>query len=383
MNYENKDFNKMELGDLNYYLIKNMNEMFDENSEIMDNTLYIPEYSLSVRPQVVKADENMAVIHYHLYSDNWDREIFECCASLGADRKQAIGMAEGSFLFGIMTGIKYMIKDDYFQELDTEYFGNHSWKMYRSDIVGMGDIPKTTSPNEFWDLIKDEIPKYMGNQKIIYIKIFASKNGDDITGECRINDTAVNELGELISEFARKWDTKNFGSKKQFFFAVQKDETYTPYPYDDEQIEKYIMEAADIFETVETIKDYENFAATLGEKIGDYDLAEELSNFMPEICAERAFPNILYPEKIKIFIGENEEIEVNKTQIFSYYMIKNSLNHLIDHGHILKDLYLKFVAVSSIYNVICNAKEQGTDLTQIEGAKISIAYGFSEEYKLR
>lgn len=378
-----RDFNKLELGDLNYYLIKNMQNTLNEESEIRDNTLFIPEFSLSIRPNVVKSDNNMAVIDYYLYSENWDREIFECCASVGNDKKHALGMAEGSFLFGIMTGIRYMAGEEYFQEIETEFNGSHLWKVYRSDIVGMGEIPETTSSNEMWDVIKEEIPKYIGNQKIVYVKVFAAKNGDRITGECRVNDGAVKELGDLISKYAAEWDTSHFGSKKQFFFFVQEDETYTPYPYDDETIEKFVLETAYMFEKIKTEEEYDNFIISLGERIKDYDLAEELINFIPEICAERAFPNINYPEKVIIYIGGEENYEINKTQIGSYYSIKKAVNHLIDHGHILKELYHKYIGVSSIYNVICRAKEKDSMYLTREGTVISVAYGFSEEYKLR
>ena len=379
-----KDFEKIETGDLNYYLIENIKEMIREESEIRDNTLFIPEYSLSIRPQITKSDSNMAVINYYLYSENWDREIFECSASMGENRKQALSLAEQGFIFGIMSGIKYMMKDEFFKEIKTEFNGSHSWKMYSSDIVAMGDVPETVNPSEIWKIIENEIPKYLGNQKMSYIKVFAAKNKDDITGECRINDEPIKELSELIVQYISKWNTENFGLKKQFFFAVQDDKTYTPYPYTEEQIEKFVLETADMFEKVETEKDLDDMLQNFGEKIGDYDLAEELMGFIPEICAERAFPNINYPEKVIIYMGEDEKTEVNKSQIASYHMIKKAVNHMIDHGHIMKELYHKFISISSAYNVICQALEKDkVDLTKEEGAVISTAYGFSENYRIR
>ena len=384
INIDEKDFEKIETEDLNYYLIENIKEMIGEESEIRDNTLFIPEYSLSIRPQITKSDSNMAVINYYLYSENWDREIFECSASIGENRKQALSLSEQGFIFGIMSGIKYMMKDEFFKEIKTEFNGSHSWKMYSSDIVAMGDVPETINPSEIWGIIENEIPKYLGNQKISYIKIFAAKNKDDITGECRINDEPIIELGELIAQYISKWNTENFGLKKQFFFAVQDDKTYIPYPYTEEQIEKFVLETADMFEKVEAEKDLDDMLQNFGDKIGDYDLAEELMGFIPEICAERAFPNINYPEKVIIYMGENKKIEINKSQIASYYMIKKAVNHMIDHGHIIKELYHKFIGISSAYNVIFKALEKDkVDLTKEEGAVISTAYGFSENYRIR
>ena len=66
-NIDEKDFEKLKLGDLNYYLIQNMKEsLSDEESEIRDNILFIPAYSLSIRPETEKAENNIAVINYHL-----------------------------------------------------------------------------------------------------------------------------------------------------------------------------------------------------------------------------------------------------------------------------------------------------------------------------
>lgn len=224
-----RDFNKMDFGDLNYYLLKNMKDIyFEEETVIMDNTLFIPKYSLSIRPNVVKADDNMAVINYNLYSEKWDREIFECSASLGIDKKQAIGMAEGSFWFGLMSGIKFMMNDEYFAEIETEFNGKHCWKLYSSDIVGMGDIPETTDSKEIWKILENEIPKYLGNQKLSYIKVFAAKNGGDITGECRINDEPIKKLGELIAKYAGAWDTKILAQKNNFSLLCKRTKLIVP-----------------------------------------------------------------------------------------------------------------------------------------------------------
>lgn len=384
LSIDEKDFDKLEMEDLSYYVIKNIQKLLNEETEIRDNTIYIPKFSLSLRPNVVKTNDNMAVINYYLYSENWDREIFECSASLGANKKQALSLAEGSFIFGMLTGIRYMANKEFFKEIETEYNGKHKWKIYSSDIVGIGDIPETKFPDEMWKIIENEIPKYLGNQKISYIKMFGAKNGNDITVECRINDEPIKELGELVLPYISNWNTKNFGSKKQFFFVVQDDKTYIPYLYTQEDIEKFVMEIANMFEKCETEKDFNEMFIKLGDKIKDYDLTEELIGFIPEICTERAFPNITYPEKITLYIGEDRKLEINKSQIASYYMIKKAVNHMIDHGHILKDLYHKFIGISSAYSVICKSLEKDKiDLTKEEGAVILTVYGFSKEYNLR
>ena len=119
----------------------------------------------------------------------------------------------------------------------------------------------------------------------------------------------------MIEEKTKKWKTEKFGSKKQFFFAVQDKKTYTPYPYSDEELRKYILDTAYTFDKCETGEEYDRLIDKIGEKIGDYDLAEELISFIPEICAERAFPDITYPEKVTIYFGDREVNDFNKSQI--------------------------------------------------------------------
>lgn len=379
------DFDKAKPEDLNFLVLENLKYIYiDEKSEIMDNILFIPEYSLSIRPNVVKLNNNLAVIDYFLYSPDWDREIYECSTSFGENKKNALSMAEGGFSFGLMSGVKFMQEKESFKTVETEFNGPHIWKLYSSNIVGMGEIPDTENPEELWTIIKDEIIKYLGNQKLVYVKVFAGRTNGEAMGECRINDEPIEELGDMIAEYVAGWDTKNFGTKKQFFFAVQEDSTYTPYPYTNEDIEKYVLLTANMFEKCKTEDDLHEMGMKLIDITGDKSLTEELMNFIPEICAERGFQKIIYPEKIEICIGDEEPKEYYKSQIYSYHIIKRAVNHLIDHGHILKDLFLKFIGISSIYNVICETKEKkGIDLPTKEGAMIKSMYGFSAEYKMR
>ena len=150
----------------------------------------------------------------------------------------------------------------------------------------------------------------------------------------------------------------------------------------DEELRKYILDTAYTFDKCETGEEYDRLIDKIGEKIGDYDLAEELISFIPEICAERAFPDITYPEKVTIYFGDREVNDFNKSQIGSYYRIKKIVNEEIDKGNILNDLYHKYISVSSIYNVICSAKKDGVDLLEEKGS-VAVCYGFSKFYKLR
>ena len=135
------------------------------------------------------------------------------------------------------------------EELVSEFAGEkHNWHAYKSDIVGMGNNPEGDDIDEFWNLLRDGIIRRLGNQKFVYVKVYAAKNGDSITGECRINDIQSRELSNIVSEIAGKWDTTDFSSKKQFFFITQDEETYLEYPYSEEELEDATVKAVSLFE---------------------------------------------------------------------------------------------------------------------------------------
>lgn len=101
--------------------------------------------------------------------------------------------------------------------------------------------------------------------------------------------------------------------------------------------------------------------------------------FLPEMCAENAFPNIIYNELINIRQKE-ENYEVYKHQLASFYPIQKALQTCFNDDSFTDELYSAYVSLSSIYNVICKAKEDNKDL---DGAILTISFGFSDDYLLR
>lgn len=363
-------------------------ELLEQIGDMLENIdtycrgerLEIPSWDVSIRLEIAQLSDRNAVLNYYLDSPQWDRELFECCAGIGQDQQQAIGMAQGSFLFGILNGIGTMAEDEPFDEIETVFDGvSHKWDVFQSYLVGMGESPKDSDANKIWTLLQDGIKKRVGGQKLCYVKVYCAKNGEDITGECRINDVPIPELSDILSEYAEKWDTKDFGSQKQFFFLRQLDETYVPYPYTEEDIADAVHIAVQLYQKCLKDPDDSRYRALLTEQLNDQSLAEEIRNFLPEMCAENAFQAIQSMECIGIFRGERQT-DVYKTQLASYYWINKALQEEFQRSF-PNELFSAFVSVSSMYGAVCKAKEKGADLTK--GGRMFISYGFSENYCLR
>lgn len=354
------------------------------------DSLFIPKWQMTIKPKIDQLDDHVAVLHFHLFCPEWDEPLFECCAAYSKDQNTAIGMALGSFVFCFLQGIIAMWEDDAPEKLNSRFAGNnHRWRVYKTDSVGMGE---STEDPRFWEILKPHIEKRLGNQRLCYVKVFASKaigqNDQQITGEVRINDIPSPELGKLVEEIAAKWDIKQFSSQKQFFFLKQDLETTRPNPYSGaEQRFKFaenVKTALELISKCNSQEEYDELYGTLAEKFGDITLAEEMLSFLPEIAAENAFSQMQYSEQIKLAVNGKEPVEYYKSQLADYYPMHKTLFSLFDSGTFgdkTNELYNKLIGCSAIFNVVNQMKEKGS---RLEDCKLtSLVFNVSEGFEIR
>lgn len=374
------------LEEANEFLLHQLHGCFETEDIIDGDRLVLPEWRISVLPMVSEIGENLVHTYYYITSPDWDTTLFECSSAMGSDMRQAMGMAQGGFIFGIINAIGNMVRDENAREFETEFAGNmHRWKVYLGNIVGMGNIPQEAEPDVYWEALKEGITKRIGNQKLCYVKIYGANIGNgSYTGECRINDVKIDELSEIVEEMVKAWGTTEFGSHKQFFMIRQDEKTTLDYPFTADEIADKTEIAMKLFEDCETEEEYEVFEQTLEQAVGDRDLAWELYSFIPEMCAQNAFDKIKYPETVLINIG-GESVEYYKTQLASYYAILNGVFRTLNRG-VLKDadkVYREYISVSSVWSVICSAKEGGHNIEEGEGGQICIMFNPEDDYKVR
>ncbi|MBU5442534.1 DUF6348 family protein [Paenibacillus sp. MSJ-34] len=380
---ERLDWDDEKIEDPAHFLLhRGMRGIFEAEEMVEGDRLYIPEWELTIRPHVARWSEQSVMLQFQLRSPRWDRDIFETAAGIGGNLKSALGMAVGGFAFSLMQGIASMEKNRDPEDLRTEYGDTaHHWQVYRSNIVGLGESTTEMQETPYWEALKDGIAKRIGNQKLCYVKIYGAKNGDDITGECRINDIPSPELGQIVGELVSKWQVQEFASQKQFILLRQSEETYTPYPYQAEDIAAATRTAVRMFMECDTQEKYEEFPVRLAEQLQDASLGQELYSFLPEICAEHAFDKLTYQEEMLLHKGETA-FPVYRTQLASYYMIYDALFEGFRTDQFDDEAYKQYVGVSSIYSVICNAREQGADLLDT-GGMLTLSFGMSDRYQFR
>ncbi len=182
----------------------------------------------------------------------------------------------------------------------------------------------------------------------------------------------------------------DFSSDKQFFFLVQDDETYTPYPYENDEIYNFIMHYSNIVLNSEETEEAYNNLEELAEKLTkDYTLASDLFLFLPEICADNQFFDEVHSNEVINFNFETEEknISVYKTQLYTYHLINNYIFELFREGAFggkENEVYIKFINMSALHNIYLHIKEDYEKKNKkLENAEVNLTYNVSDYYEIR
>lgn len=377
------------------HILESLHKCLETKDEIKDGKIFCPEWDITITPEIDQLENRMAVLNFYINCPDWEEPLFECCAGMGRDADTAVGMAVSSFLFAFMQGIAAMQREENGVPLESKFNGNtHRWSVYKSNVVGTGESTSddvNSITNIYWDLLKEHIAKRLGNQKMCYVKIYAAKavgaDGEQITGECRINDVPSAELGALVGEIAAKWNVGQFSSQKQFFFIKQDPATLLPYPYSVNKINvlrEKVRTALEMYNGIQTQEDYDNLPDKLLAALGDETLVEECCSFLPEICAEHAFGQIQFSEEVQFFVPNKPIVSIYKNQLADFYPLGNLMFGIFDSGYFgdkTNDLYGLLVSLSSIYSAVKQMQDEGKELDKCR--MTSLLFNMSEEFEIR
>ncbi|MDE6733092.1 MAG: hypothetical protein K2J77_09490 [Oscillospiraceae bacterium] len=353
-------------------VVSSVHELLYIKNEVRGSTIFVPEWNMTIAPQVEQCDDRIAVLGFRLYDEDFDEPLYECCASTGKDTDSAIGSCVGSFLFAFMNGIIQMKNGENGKPLQSTFGGkSHTWQSYNSDLVGMGesvDGDEKAVATKYWDMLKSEIVKRLGNQKMCYVKIFASKaigkNDSQVTGEVRVNDVPSAELSDLVYKHAEGWNVQQFASQKQFFFIKQDGEVENPYSGESGRaaLREKVKTAIELFIKVDSEEMFDALPDNIAAAIGDDTLAQECFAFMPEVCAEHAFQGARFAETVQFSIGGSEAITVYRNQLADFYPIGHAMLSLFSSGVFgeqTNDIYKGLIGFSATYRGIAQVLEKG------------------------
>lgn len=375
-------------------VLEGVHKFIQIKNEIRGNAVFIPKWDMTITPRISQCEERIAVVDFIVAAPDFDEPLYECCASTGKDTDTAIGSCVGSFVFAFMNGVTMMKNGTDAKHLESEFAGTrHSWRVYQSDLVGMGegvDDDETRTASKYWNMLKDEIAKRIGNQKMCLVKVFASKaigiNDMQVTGEVRINDIAIPELGDIVFEHAEQWDVKQFASQKQFFFVKQENAPTDEYSGESGRaiLRGKVKTALELFAEVKDEESFEALPEKLTAALGDPVLATECFSFIPEMCAENAFCDAKFSEQIMISVAGSEPETYYRTQLAHYYPIHNAVFRLFSDGvfgDATNDLYRSLVGMSATGSAISQFLEKSDKLSDFSIS--SLCYNVPRGFELK
>ncbi|MBP0962379.1 MAG: hypothetical protein J5864_09585 [Oscillospiraceae bacterium] len=366
-------------------------DLIELKAERKGNSVYIPELKISITPNVHEVRENFVNIVFVLWSDEWEREMIEVSVGAGKDTESALGMALGMFAYSFMNGLKNVADNRPAGKVTSYFNGNeHKWTIYASNITGAGK-GKPDAVSEYWELIGSDIVRRLGNQKINYVKVYTSKNGSNVICECRINDVPAPALSKKLETVTENWNVDGFISEKQFFFIVQDDDTIKKYRYagkaGKEKLFEAVAEYMKLYSKVTTEEEFMSIVDDTAKITGDRTLAEECHCFIPEMCAERVFADMLHiGDGIMLLRPDDQAAEAFRSQLSDYMPIQEAVFRVFN-SDILGDrqkrdeVFSQFVSMSSLKNVIDQAREK--DAT-VDGLAVQqMIYHVDVDFELR
>ncbi len=351
-----------------------------KDSEIKNENLYIKDIDLTIEAQVSQINKGFIQVIFVLKHKIFDEDLLECVAGVGSNINAAIEHAVSSFSLSSLCGTINALNNENGHKLNVKYYDKiNEFTLYKSCLTAQGRGVEGKKI-DYWELLGEEIKKRLGNKRVYYIKIYASKTGNSINCECRINGIVNISISKIINERIKEWKIQDvLYSEKQIFILIQGDNTYVPYNFTKTHVSNIIMKALDLYKECDSLEKYNNLYTQIFNFCVDNSLTTELFCFIPEIFCEFIFPEVKYSDQIILLKG-NEKIKLFKEQLMSYNLIYDIVERTIKSGYYQNSEIMNIVFKSSLFNAINKALNNGSKMESL--CMTSLAFNVRTDYRV-
>lgn len=341
-----------------------------EGAQFSDNTVTFPEYGLTVRLRMgettpVNSSYTVQMI-YLLDHEYFEETMAESVAGFGKDPYSAMKMGAESFCAGVLHFLLAALKCDGEETVSADVMGEeHIFRV--PCVIGTFHVGEHfMKGGSFWNLLSDKLTGYLGKKRAYWIKLYAAWAGDSLTCEARINNTFYPELTEELRKVVRKpAEPIPYGADKQFILLIQKDETYKPAPYTQEQIKELTYNAIECMKEIDSQESYQNITMEIARSLPVNSLAREMIAFIPEIYCG-----------VVLNVGERDGIialddesgtkwEMKRSQLRSYGWIDGAVYRYIREKAPSKEENMKILGLSSRFKAAYQAITNGAKLEDL------------------
>ena len=370
---------------LEHILNCHLHNNFEVKDEVREDHIFLPSWNISIYPEITELEKDSVVVTFNVECPDWDRDLVEVSAAKGKNPAAALNIACTSFMMSVMNTISLMAKKMNAVKLESEFDGSkHSWNVYRGNLLAGGEAQSINHFNLYWDALKGELSKRLGNQKMSYVKIYVSKTGDTVRGEVNINGIRVESLSRMVMNIAQSWKFDGYGVHRQCFVLMQDEATLQPFPFDQETIEDMTRETVRLYAEV---KDIESAKALPGKLLelcgGDAVMAKELQLYVPIAASELFYKKLAYPETLTFDIVGRQAV-VFRSQMATFHTIQKHLYWALQHkvfGEQTQSIYHHLVSASPLFQFINKSEKEGNPVP--DGMGVNLTITVDEGFQLR
>lgn len=315
--------------------------------------------------------------------DDFDEPLIEPVDAQGKTAEEAAAMSVDIFHGGVWHPLDQSMTKKNPQHIPVDYLRQHyDFDMYCQSVVRIG--VKDKQPTMLMNLIRSEIPKYLGSKKYYWIRVYLAKFKEKKIAEVRVNGSVCVQLTDFFKDYVEKEmnGEDSFVSEKQYAIFVQREDDKCPFKKD------IVMDAArqtiSMMENITNREEYGEMVKKLEEITGDKNLASEIRVFIPEIFAKLTLG---YREGDSLFLIEDESsIEFRKTQLRTYFYLQQAILEYLStrpEQEKVTRIVTNSVAFRELKKAVDQAKENGQEIKPedlyVPGTSYKIG---NEDYKV-
>ncbi len=353
-----------------------------KGAEVQGDSLWYPEYRLRLRlefGQMAHANGMYNVQLLFIVHHAWfDEELVESCAGVGKTPDEAMTRGTENFCAVVFTFLLAAFKCDCDNWLTADIMGRKCEfriPCTRANMhMGIGESV------DLWELVKDEMPHYLGTKRCYWVKLFSSSLNGIPNCEARINGIVYPDLTEILEKdvIKRNHAKLGFSSDKTFLLFIQKEETYQPCPFTKQEIGELTFRAIRLFQNIASEYTAEKANAMIRELSPNDSVAMEMISFLPEIFAQQVVQFRDNDTLIPVVNRGKPEIQLKKSQVRTYGYIEDAVEQYLRKQKPDNEEIGQILAMSSKFHAISQAIQNGS---QIENLRLSqLVYFVNENY---
>ncbi len=343
--------------------------------KIENESLIIKEIGLKLHVNSTEVSPNVCIVHYQMTYPAFNEILCDHINAVGENPSEIVDLAAYQFLGLVLLPIFKGLSREDKSILKQEFFGqSKEYIECPSELVQIGSDVVNPASYDLYDLIQDDILKFIGFKQVYFIRILASKNKGDITYGVLIDDEPIPELSMKIKPYAEALnDGGTFISRTQTVTLWGR--TGTPAPFSFSTIASLLH--LDILP--EFLKlgpnsqaQYEAIYDLILEKIGDKNLAQDIYALIPEVACEVFFEGrFRFNQTIAIINGKNNT-NLYSSQLSVYRYLRIAISLFMDDHPITEEDALNLFGRSSRWSALIVELEKDENLEEVKSSMLAL-----------